>query len=313
MMNEFNMKYIAERQKQTGSMLIVIIITIVVISVLGLAIYILTSTAVLNQVVAHRASRAFYLSESGIRIATSEYNAATNKNARLVALHNKQITMPDNIGKITILSNPYWFYATAADAAASTSTTLRLHLPGNVPPADENTSTPLTFPAKGFLKIRDDRTTDWIGDSFVEYTGAAVGNFDSASGGTPVTFTLAKALSNAILEYDEFYIGKDGYSVSQAPSTSDPSLILTYTDVNAANIFPPQKGTIFICKNDIAFYKYDLRSLNKDNHTIKLINIQPIDSDQSPKWKFLNNSLKTSDRIYIGRTVGFTSEGTFGE
>jgi hypothetical protein len=75
-LNYCQTKYNSEKRNETGSTLLVIIIAMLVIAVLSAAIYSLTYTAALNQVAAQRAARAFYLAESGIRIAQSEYRAA---------------------------------------------------------------------------------------------------------------------------------------------------------------------------------------------------------------------------------------------
>ncbi len=318
-MNYLKLKYITGSRKETGSVLLVVIISMIVIAVLAVAMYTLTSTATLNQVIAQRAPRAFYLSESGIRIAASEYNTAIYKNSKLIALHNKQMTMPDNVGKITIQSNPYWFYANAIIPAGSID--LELYLPGGVPPAYADTDTALTFPTKGYLKIRD-RETDtpkpWtLGNpTYAEYdnTGVpqpTVGDFNAANGGTPVKFHLVKAFADEIIIDDEFFIGNDDYTTftPETLSAADPSLILTYNDINAATLFPTQKGMIFICNPQIAFFKYDLRIIDTASNTIRFTHIQPVYSSQLQQ---LENIKKGEHRIYVGRTIGFTSHGIFG-
>ena len=128
-----------------------------------------------------------------------------------------------------------------------------------------------------------------------------------------MTFTLETAFTDEIVPGDEFYIGSDSYTTSQAPSLADPTVILDYTDINAALLLPPENGTIFICNNEIAFYKYDVRIIDSANGRIKLTNIQPIDESQSPRWKYLENLVREIDRIYVGRTFGFRSDGTFGD
>ncbi len=173
------MKYIAGRRKQAGAALLIIIIAMLVIAVLGIALYALTFTATLNQVIAQRAAKAFYLAESGIRIAASEYKAALHTSTtvadnKLANLHNQTFTMPDNVSTIQIQIYPYWLYAPAAIPVPTSSITL--YLPGAVPPIDDTGTTAITFPATGLLKIEDvraGRPSAWVGDpttTFVSYT-----------------------------------------------------------------------------------------------------------------------------------------------
>jgi len=312
-MKQFRLRNAIARRDQTGAALLIIIIGMVVLATLGIAMYTLTYTANMNQVIAQRAARASYLSESGIRIAASEYNAATLKNAKLVELHNKQFTMPDNVGKITIQSNPYWFYANAN--ISSLSNPITLYLPGGVPPADE-TNTALTFPTKGYLKVRDVRTIPWINVTFVEYDnsahgGVSPGTFVSTpNGGTPVTFYLTSPFADDIVIGDEFYIGNASYTTVTAPSGAGGNLTLNYTDINTAKLFPSQKGSIFVIKNGISYYKYDMRIISTTANTVKLVNMQPISGAPTPNWQL---NLLSGDQVYVGRVIGFTSNGTFGD
>jgi len=305
-----------QRKREAGAALLTIIIVIIVLGVLSAALYSLFYTANLNQVVAQRGSRAFYLAESGIRIATSEYNAAPYKNAMLIALHNKEIIIPDIVGKMMIKSNPYWFHATAADAAGSTTAALKLHLAGGIPPAFADTDTPLTFPSTGFLRVRDSgRDPAWEGDLFASYSGFTCENscaFDAAAGGTALTFALdSPGFTDALIEGDEFYIGSASYTTVQAPSGAGGNLTLGYTNIETATLFPPQKGMIFVVKGGVnSFYQYSSRVIDADAKTIKLTGMQPVTGAPAPNWQL---NLLPGDQVYIGRIVGFTSNGAFGD
>jgi hypothetical protein len=309
-MNQFKIKYITGRRKQAGATLLIIIIGMIVVVVLGVALYTLTSTATLNQAVAQRAARAFYLSESGTRIAAGEHRAAVianNVNTKLPTLHAKEFNMPGNGGKVQIEVYPYWFYATTSDAASSNSTTLYMHLPGALPLADDtDAAIPITFPSSGLLKVRDAyRTPQWNGITAAPYTSVAVGGFDSTYG-TPVTFNFGgTGFTDTIVKGDEFYIG---YYNQYDSTLTGNDLILKVTDINTAKLFPPSKGVIFIVKTDIKFYKYDLRIIDSGVAPIavKLTNIQDIQGSTNKPSVILNNS------IYVGRTLGFRSKSTYG-
>ena len=324
-MNSFNIKYIAERRKEAGVTLLIIIIGMLVLAILGVAIYTLTFTATSNQVVAQRAVRAFYLSESGIRIAAGEYKAAasTAKNSTLVNLQGsvdgRTFTMPDN-STVKIKVYPYWFYATPADEANSTSTTLYLHLSGAVPRVDD-TDAAITFPGKGLLRLKDiGRAQEWIGVTTLEYDNGSAeitpGAFNAASGGTPVTFQLKNPIPIPIIATDEFYIGAS-YTVTQVPPNWGGDLILALdsADTNdiSAKIFPPQKGSIFVASPAISQYSYDYRIITTTSspHTVKLTNIQAIagaaTTPQSPA------NITSPSPIYVGKSLGFRSTSNYGD
>ena len=277
---------------------------------LAAAMYTLTATSTMNQVIAQRAPKAFYLSESGLRIAAGEHKsavAANNVNAKLPTLHAKVFNMPDSQGTFKIEVYPYWFYATAADAAGSSSTTLYLHLPGGLPRAADDTDTAITFPTSGLLKVRDAyRTPQWTGITYATYTSVTVGSFSSTYG-TPVTFNLSGTVfTDAIATGDEFYIG---YYNQYDSTLTGNNVNFFVTDINTAKLYPPSKGAIFIGSSyPIKCYKYDIRIIDSSVVPIKvtLTNIQDIEGSSLKPAVVLNNT------IYVGRTVGFRSTSTYG-
>ena len=125
-----------------------IIVAMVVIAVIGAGLYTLTTTSALNQAEAQKAAKAYYISESCIRIAASEYKAAatsTDKNSKLVSLHDNDITdtthtftMPNNQGSCSLQIYPYWFYAPTTTTYPINTTSITLYLPGDVPPAEQD-------------------------------------------------------------------------------------------------------------------------------------------------------------------------------
>ena len=317
-MKKFKIKYITGRRKQTGSILLVIIISMIVFAVLAVAMYTLTSTATLNQVIAQRAARAFYVSESGVRIAAGEYKAAasTAKNSTLVNLQGtttdgRNFTMPDN-STVQIKVYPYWLYANA-DIASGTDT-ITLNLPGILPRVDD-TDTAITFPTSGLLKVRDVRlttATTWSGVVSVSYSNVSVGTYNATCGtqvttcGTPVTLTLGSAFTDAIVAGDEFYIG---YLSSYNANQIGNDVTLYVTDINMANMLPPQQGTIFVVKSSISYYKYALRTIDSTVSPIavKLTNIQNLDGTSATP------NVLIGDQVYIGKSVGFRSTSTYGQ
>jgi len=314
-MDALQRKFIAGEKKQSGSALIIIIIAMVTMALLGAAVYTLNTTALFNQVAAQRAPKAFYLSESGVRIAASEYRTAVtagNVNSKLPTLHAKTFNLPDNVSSFTLYIYPHWLYA--KDASAAGASTITLYLPGALPRADE-TDTAISFPTSGLLRVKDTRsttTTIWSGKTDTSYTGASPGTF-SAANGTPVTFTLSTAFTDAIEAGDEFYIGYLTTKDAIQTGTSLTLYIPTNIDsINMAKYFPPQGGTIFVPQvamaNSALRYKYDARIIDSAASPINvtLTNIQDLYGNSATP------AILNGTKVYIGRSVGFRSTSAYG-
>jgi prepilin-type N-terminal cleavage/methylation domain-containing protein len=111
-------------QKADGSALIGIIITILVFASLGAAIVPMISSSQLHRTATGRSAQAYYLAESGMRFAASQYlNAASEiaKFSALNALHGVSHQLQDNQGAFSVAVNPYYFLV---DADLLNTTTL---------------------------------------------------------------------------------------------------------------------------------------------------------------------------------------------
>lgn len=326
-MTTLKAKYIIGKRKQNGSALLTVIVAMVIIGVLGVAIYTLTYTSLSNQAVAQRAPRAFYLSESGVRIAASEYRAAVTTDSAditnntftahsvLPALHNKTFKLADNVSSFTVYAYPYWFYAN--DPYPANSGSMILYLPGGIP--QDDTGAPITIPNSGLLRVRNSAAvrpalTAWNGTKYVYYTGAVPDPSYSSARGTQVTFTLSTLFGSDILKGDEFYIG---FVTPQNSNQTGTNLTIyipttyegfTYDHVNMAKWFPPRQGTIIVEKTKRA-YKYDLRIIDSSSTPIAvtLTNIQTLDGEADLV------TIQESDKIYVGKSIGFRSTSTYGE
>lgn len=307
-------KCVKGKNSQTGATLLMIIISMLVMAVLGVAMYTLTYTATLNQVIAQRAARAFYLAESGVRIAAAEYKAAAAANTiRTVmpALHNKEFVLPDNVSKIGVKIYPHFFCSNGNFAANSPSITL--HLPG-VLPLDEINGNPITLPASGLLKVKDLVRGDWLDETSRPYSSLSVGAFNQTAG-TPVTFNFAAGnrFMDAIIPGDEFYIGASTFTTVLPAPVAGGNLTLNYTDLNAAKMFPPQGGTIMIVKGvnpPVSYYTYNMRIIDTAVSRVRFTNMQPITGAPAPNWQFPDS---VNDQVYVGRSIGFGSNSQFGE
>lgn len=307
---------------ERGAILIAIIISMVVLAIVGATVYTLSSTSALNQAEAQKAAKAYYLSESCVRIAASEYKAAApaNKNTTLINLQNaaggRTFTMPDNQGSCTVKIYPYWLYATAADVTASNTKTLYLHIPGIV----QDGVTKASFPnnGKGRIRIKDSNRSEWIGAKSVAYSSVQTVEAFAQGSGTRLTFTIAKAFpeaSDTLLANDEFYLGYDFSGATLAGGNLN--LVMPVAEAAAAVMFPPEKGMIFLeekdsCirpdgKYDPIIYSYELRDTTQAG-TLQLTGLQYQGTCPTVPAPF-TGAAKT---IYIGKNIAFRSESQYG-
>jgi Tfp pilus assembly protein PilV len=314
-MKRMNIKYFMRIKNQAGATLLVIIIGMIVVAVIGTALYTMTSTALLNQVIAQRAARAYYLAESGLRLVASACKAATNKNPTMVALHGQTLTLPDNVSQVTLELYPLWLYAHEAIAAGETSITL--YVPGGAPISEGGAP---AIPASGLLRLQNQfrpaGAGDWIGTLFTDYTfdnedPANNGVFNAANGGTPFTFILDSAFTDDIVAGDEFYIGNKEYTTAQAASAPGSDLVLNVNsdDINMAKIFPSQKGSfIVVTGSSVSTYKYDYRIVSTAANTVKLTNIQPVS-----EGALFPLDIAAGEQVYMGRTLGLAADSQYGD
>ncbi|BBO66985.1 hypothetical protein DSCA_09150 [Desulfosarcina alkanivorans] len=112
-----------------GSALIGIIITMLVFAALGAAIVPMISSSQLHRTTAGRSAQAYYLAESGLRFAASQYLNATGEAAQFEALdnlHGVTHRLQDNRGDFTVSVNPFYF-VTAMDHTAATTLETRIY------------------------------------------------------------------------------------------------------------------------------------------------------------------------------------------
>ncbi|MBC2713333.1 MAG: immune inhibitor A [Desulfosarcina sp.] len=116
-------------KKDDGSALIGIIITIMVFAALGAAIVPMISSSQLHRTAAGRSAQAYYLAESGLRYAASQYLNAANETAKYAALdniHGVTHRLQANQGEFTLSVNPYYF-SVDVDPANTTTLVTRIY------------------------------------------------------------------------------------------------------------------------------------------------------------------------------------------
>ncbi len=298
-------------QRQAGSTLVVIIIAIVVVAVLGVGMYTLTSTGQLNQARAQNDAKAYYISESCIRIAASEYKAASNKNETLAGLHGRDFTMPNNQGGCSVYVYPYWFYLPSGVSYSANASPINAHFPGGVPPVERDGTDAISIYTG--VRLRLYRPSSPSTNAVAVVNTASIGSF-SNSVGTVVTFNLSTPFPVALSAGDIFYLGYSYTSTQTAPN-SGGNLILDIpssdTDYLTAKMFPPEKGSIFVEKSgNVSQYQYDQRIIatNTNPRTVTLTNIRAIPNAPAPLFPVeINNT-----PIYMAKSLGFRATSQVG-
>lgn len=306
-MNRLNKILSNSQNTQSGATLLFTIILIVVLSVVGVGMFSLIWTSQFNQVEAQKSAKAYYLSESCLRIAAGEYKHSASKNTTLVMLHNKTFTMPDGQGNCSMEIYPYWLYATANYTAGANP--IVLYMPGAVPPVDENSSSQIALTAASVsVNLRTTNET-------AVASNASIGSFNAGAGGTPVTFTLSTPFTGAIAVGNEFYIGYN-YTSSTVVASAGGDLVLNInaadTSLLTAYIFPPEKGSIFVeSSSGLSQYRYDKRIIHTDVNpdTVTLTNIQAIiGATYTATFPLTINNTP----IYMAKSLALRSESDIG-
>jgi hypothetical protein len=349
-MNKIRRKYLAERKFQSGATLVVIIITMLIVAIIGTALYSITATSTINQAIAQASAKAYYLAESGIRVASSEFRSVPQynvcidnyvaRNNKLISLQGQEFPLPNNLGKFSLSMSSAWLYAQTAQTGA----TITLYFSGDLRP-DLKSTFPAGLPTGGILKRKG-------------YTSIAFFNSPpappvppwtfSAPNGTPIKFTFAAAYPYTFNAGDEGYIG---YAFNPSPSSPQTvnaggNLVLINTN-NTGAIFPPQNGTIYVehiatyaapsvgsgqSYPVMSQYTYDQRTINTVANTVTLTNIQAVPCPKAPApacspapacpppgfplvivYNAGNlTTLTQTSRIYLGKTITIQSTSTYG-
>lgn len=216
-----------------GSALIGIIVTILVFAGLGAAIVPMISSSQLHRTAAGRSDQAYYLAESGLRYAASQYLNATGETAQFTALDNLHgivHRLQGNQGQFTVSVNPYYFLV---DVDPANTTTLTTRIYGALAPL-------YTLPGGGGrLSIED-----------------TIYTFNSASiAGQNITFNMSASLAipadTPVYPIAEALVQtvKEGEDLSLSPGSGD--------------MFPDRNGA-FVLNGET----YTYRENNRDTNTL---------------------------------------------
>ncbi len=218
--------------KAGGSALIGIIIAILVFAALGAAIVPMISSSQLHRTAAGRSAKAYYLAESGMRYAASQYLNASSEIAKftaLNALHGVPHQLQDNQGVFTVSVNPYYFLV---DVDLLNTTTLITRIYGD---------TDYSFPMAGGSLSVDDTVYAFssasIAGQVITFNGLSSSLTVPADTPVyPVAQTVAQTVSN-------------GGDLSLSPGSGD--------------LFPDRNGSFVLAGNT-----YTYRENNRDTNTL---------------------------------------------
>ncbi|RLD67134.1 MAG: hypothetical protein DRI98_12875, partial [Bacteroidetes bacterium] len=279
-----------------GAVLLTVVFVLIIIGLVGSAIYSLTFTSTYTQMNAQNATRAHYIAESGVRIVAAEYNQAAeaNKNTTLESLHNETLTLPDN-SQIDLRIYPYWFYVNSA--YTSGNNTISLRMPGGIPITDieDPGSSIVTIPGSGRLKLKGKtRRADITASS-------RVGNI--------ITFSLGSDKFPYDIDPDEeIFLGYKDNATSSQSINQDGTLLLVSTN-RVAQFIPSGKGSFRIHNEDNDRMDYTYREKVTSGGNIQLNGIRSQDPANPSVLPF---SVDSTSEIFFGKnlaTVAFTTLG----
>ena len=218
---------------QNGTVLLGLLITMIILSVLGAAMFSFFSTTLMGQFMGNNAMKAYYLAESGYRYAMGEIGniSESEKDARLESIHDKDYILSSDDGKFHIGIYPYYYKTTADPGGASPI--LNTKVPGGFPPEMILTT--------GWLKIED---------TVYQYSHAA-------QSGDQVDFT------NANGNWPSIDTGTTVLAVSHpnGPQTvnNDSNTINLETSTGSANSFPVLNGSFRIYESHTkwSYWRYN--------------------------------------------------------
>jgi prepilin-type N-terminal cleavage/methylation domain-containing protein len=217
--------------KSDGSVLIGMIITILVFAALGAALVPMISSSQLQRTAAGRSDQAYYMAESGLRYAASQYLSAISeaqKYAVLNDLHGVTHRLQGNQGAFTVAVNPYYFLV---DVDPANTTTLITRFYGDLADKDAFTA------GGGSLSIDD---------SVYSFTSASIA-------GQQITFFMSTSLTVPV----DTPVYPVAQAIAQTVNDNDALALAP----GAGKIFPQRNGS-FVLGDDTYTYRENGRDTN---------------------------------------------------
>jgi len=168
--------------KESGGMVIPIIVTIILLGTLAVAVVSLNTSSTFEQVNVNLGQRAYYLAESGFRYAASKFDDGPSL---LDDIHAKSFKLDNNEGQFSVFCYPHWFEIKNVLKKKKKKTILETEVSFGEPP-DFTEGTP------GYLILKDDSKAEKF--DYVEYdaTNPKILRFIKRSGKWPSGFSAGK-------------------------------------------------------------------------------------------------------------------------
>lgn len=239
-----------------GSILIVVIITIIAMGILGTAMMSMFSTSTVGTITPSLTNNAYYNAESAYRYVLYSFLKADENNRfqeLKTAVHGKTLVM-DGSNQATITIEAFWFIA---DGNQSATTTLNVKTPISFPEEYVGYDNTLNLPSTGYLSIEGDLNNP------VQYTGV---NYNSGTG--VITFTLAT--SRSINDGTEVFPAFTNTSLTSTISEGDT--ISVGSGGGSLEAFPRKNGVFNLTTRDGGIYVLLYEKVSADN--TRLINVK---------------------------------------
>ena len=266
-----------------GSVLIVLIVTMVIMATLGAAMMTMFSASYSNQVYTDQGRKTYFLAESGFRYAASQFLNAGNEAARqtaMTAMNNKTCNLLSGAGSFTTRVYPYWFKSQAAAAGATTLTT---QVYGTIP----------TEFTGGFSAGQIQ-----VGSSYYSYTsGSGSGTAITFSGMSPVLPTTAAGV-------DVQPVTQPGSDQSLSKSGS-----LTLSGTGSA-VFPLLNGNFILNPAPTGMASGAVFNYTKRTGST-LVNVTLSNGTQNANWTGAV-SIPATTKVVLDKFIRLSSTGTIG-
>ena len=280
--------------------MLTVVFIVIIIGLVGSAIYSLTFTSTFSQINAQNATRAHYIAESGVRIVAAEYNQAAeaNKNQTLEDLDGETLTLPGNTGQIDLRIYPYWFYV--KNTYTSPGGTIDLKMPGSLPltEIEDAGSSVVTFPGIGKLKLQGKtRRADIAGVTILP--------------GDIIRFSLGTDKFPYDIQPDEeiFLVYQDNTTSSQNINQEGDDLLLASTN-QAAQFIPNEKGAFRVHNEDNDRMDYTYQTKVTSGGTIQLQDIRSQDPANPSLFPF---TVDDSSEIFFGKNLAVVASTVLGQ
>ena len=288
----------------SGAVLLTVVVIIIIIGLAGVAIYSLTYTSTFTQLQSQKATKAYYIAESGVRMVAGEYNdPSVNKNGILEYLHGKTLTLPENAGQFDVRLYPTWFYVTQDYSPGGSPDTIRVKIPGGVPrqdPTDPN-SAKISIPDSCELKLQGK----------TQHATIISKSPLSPDDDSVIIFTLNPGFPFSINEDDELFLV---YSDTISPSTVslNSDLILNGSN-DVASMLPAKNGSFRIDNYNNEKLDYTYKEAVFTEGTPPTITLTDIDHQNPANPSENQFTVDTDTQLFVGKNLTIVSNASVGE